>query len=91
MIVDLQANPKQWQFYCKALEAIHGLNDYRYFFYGGAIRGGKTFVCATLQLTLAKNFPNTRWHVIRSDFPTQKNARNPQKNCGIPQKNCGIP
>ena len=31
MIVDLQANPKQWQFYCKALEAIHGLNDYRYF------------------------------------------------------------
>lgn len=41
----------------------------RFFFYGGAIRGGKTYVCLFIFIQLAKLFPGSRWHVFRSDFP----------------------
>lgn len=38
----------------------------REFFYGGAIRGGKTFVCLTILVVLCKIFPGSRWHVVRA-------------------------
>jgi len=69
MIVDLQANPKQYEFYVQAMAAAQGATEKRNLLYGGAIRGGKSFVCATIWLRLAAMYPNSKWHVIRSDFP----------------------
>lgn len=69
MDVDLEKNPKQEHFFNTAVESVNGLNDFRYLFYGGAIRGGKSFVCAALWLFFATIFKKSRWHVIRSDFP----------------------
>lgn len=69
MIVDLAQNPKQELFYNTAIEAVYGLNNYRILSYGGAIRGGKSFVSLAFLFTVAKQFPNSRWHIFRSDFP----------------------
>jgi phage terminase large subunit len=69
MTVDLEANPKQYQFYVEAMKAVQGVSEKRNLLYGGAIRGGKSFICATIFLRLTQMYPNTRWHVIRSDFP----------------------
>lgn len=62
-------NEKQINFYNKAMEAIARRNLLRYLFYGGAIRGGKTFVCLYIFFRLAITFPKSRWHIFRSDFP----------------------
>lgn len=67
--VDLIRNPKQRDFYQLALDAVAGSNDYRYLFYGGAIRGGKTFVSLSILVQLAQRYPNSRWHIFRRDFP----------------------
>jgi hypothetical protein len=67
--VALNQNPKQELFFNTAINAALGKSDYRYLFYGGAIRGGKSFVCATIFLFFAKMFKNSRWHIFRSDFP----------------------
>lgn len=69
MIINLAQNPKQEEFYNKAIEALFGLNDFRNLSYGGAIRGGKSFVCAAIDLTAAKLFDNSRWHIFRADMP----------------------
>lgn len=69
MNVDLARNPKQEMFFKDVLSGVYGLSDYRNFFYGGAIRGGKTFVSLATLLFLCKQFPNSRWHIIRADFP----------------------
>jgi len=69
MIVDLQSNPKQYEFYIQAMASAQGASEKTNLMYGGAIRGGKSFVCATIFLRLASMYPNSRWHVIRSDFP----------------------
>lgn len=69
MIVDLAKNPKQEAYFNICLEAAHNLNNYRNLHYGGAIRGGKTFVSLAVFTQLAKLFPGFRAHVIRSDFP----------------------
>ena len=69
MNVALNQNPKQELFFNTAINAALGKSEYRYLFYGGAIRGGKSFVCATIFLFFAKMFKNSRWHIFRSDFP----------------------
>lgn len=69
MNVDLSKNPKQEEFFNTAIASAYGLNDYRNLFYGGAIRGGKTFVCLTILTFLAKHFQGFRAHIIRQDFP----------------------
>ncbi len=69
MNVALNQNQKQEIFFNTAIDAALGKNEYRYLFYGGAIRGGKSFVCATIFLFFAKMFKNSRWHIFRSDFP----------------------
>lgn len=69
MNVDFKKNPKQFDFFCECLKAVKGQSEIRHLFYGGAIRGGKSFVCATVLLTLAKYYPNTRWHIFRVNFP----------------------
>lgn len=69
MIIDLAANPKQEIYFNTLIESANGLNEYRNLHYGGAIRGGKTFVSLTGFGVLCKMFPGSRWHVIRADFP----------------------
>jgi hypothetical protein len=51
MIVDLQSNPKQYEFYIQAMASAQGASEKTNLMYGGAIRGGKSFVCATIFLT----------------------------------------
>lgn len=69
MNVDLARNPKQEEFFNVAMAAAFGKNEFRKLHYGGAIRGGKTFVALTANAVLAKNFKGWRSHIIRSDFP----------------------
>jgi len=41
-----------------------------YFFYGGAIRGGKTFgILALLVLIASRIYSGSRWHVVRKSYP----------------------
>jgi hypothetical protein len=65
---DLTKNPKQGDFVVKCLEAAFGDNPLRYLFYGGAIRGGKTYACLVVLIILCKIFPGTKWYVIRKSF-----------------------
>ncbi|HUN04012.1 MAG TPA: phage terminase large subunit [Niabella sp.] len=44
-------------------------SDHRYFFYGGSIRGGKTYICVTIIVLLCLMFPKSRWLVVRKSFP----------------------
>lgn len=69
MIIDLQKNPRQWEYFSDVLKGVTGQSEKRHFFYGGAIRGGKSFVSAALLLAFAKKYQNSRWHIFRSDFP----------------------
>ncbi len=50
---------------------------YRHFFYGGAIRGGKTYVCLWIFVQLARAYPGSRWHVIREDNPALESTTIP--------------
>lgn len=77
LTVDLTINPKQSQFFNDVVAAAHGLNPYRYFFYGGAIRGGKTYVCLTLLVVLCKMFPFSKWHIVRKNFSSLKDTTMP--------------
>lgn len=45
---------------------------YKYLMYGGAIRGGKTFLGLSTLAALCKIFPGSRWAVVRKDLPTLK-------------------
>lgn len=59
------AFPKQQLF----LEAVFS-GKYKYLMYGGAIRGGKTFVGEAAIILLAKKYPGSRWAIVRKDLPT---------------------
>jgi hypothetical protein len=41
----------------------------RQFFYGGGIRGGKTFLYLIVLVLLAKRYAKTRWHIVRASMP----------------------
>jgi hypothetical protein len=60
-----EATPKQ-QIYIDAV--FSGM--YRYLLFGGAIRGGKTYVVLSLLVLLCKIFPRSRWVVCRAEFPS---------------------
>lgn len=62
-------NPKQAEYYREVAVALAGGSDYRHFFYGGAIRGGKSFVSLSILTLAAAMYPNSRWHVFRRDMP----------------------
>ena len=77
--VDLTRNVKQQELFNQTMYSIAkkraGQSDYnKYFFYGGAIRGGKTFCILTILTILCKMFPKSKWVVVRADMPalTQK-------------------
>lgn len=78
--VDLTKNSKQASFFLKAIEASLGENEYRYFFFGGAIRAGKTYVCLTILVLLCKLFKESKWVVIRKNFATLKETTIPTLN-----------
>ncbi len=59
--------PKQLEFLEKALDKVAEL-----VIYGGAIRGGKTFVSLGALVVLCKMYPNSRWAIVRKDLPTLK-------------------
>ena len=48
-----------------------------YFFYGGAIRGGKTTIALALLVILCKMFPKSKWAVIRKSMPRLKETTIP--------------
>lgn len=66
--VDLTRIEQQTNFFNTSLEAAYADNDLRYLFYGGAIRGGKTFGCIAILIALCKLFPGSKWYVIRKSF-----------------------
>lgn len=47
-----------------------GYDTQRQFFYGGAIRGGKTYLYLTILVLLCRRYPGSKWHVIRESFPS---------------------
>lgn len=67
--IDLSRNPKQYEFFLEIMKSCAGLNGYRKFVYGGAIRGGKTFVSLASLIRLANRYQGSKWHIIRQDFP----------------------
>lgn len=67
--IDLSKNEKQYQFFIEIMKACAGYNQFRKFGYGGAIRGGKTFVCLGSLIRLANKYEGSKWHIIREDFP----------------------
>lgn len=70
VVFDLTRNTKQRLFFEEVFKAVAGKSQNRYFFYGGAIRGGKTSVCLTIFILLAKKYPKSRWHILRDSFTT---------------------
>lgn len=65
---DLTKNPKQTTFFERVMEAAFGDNPFRYLFYGGSIRGGKTYACLVTLIILCRVFPGSKWYVIRKSF-----------------------
>jgi len=59
--------PKQQEF----IEAVFSGN-YSLLCYGGAMGGGKTYVCLATLLLLCKVYPKSKWCVIRESIPTLK-------------------
>jgi len=70
VVFDLSVNKKQQLFFDKVMLAVARKNELRYLMFGGAIRGGKTSICLTIFILLAKMFPGSRWHIIRDSFTT---------------------
>lgn len=65
---DLTRIEKQGNFFDQVMMAAFGDSPFRYLFYGGAIRGGKTFACLLCLIMLCRIFPGSKWYVIRKDF-----------------------
>ncbi len=68
-----KANPKQIEFLCNALDP----GDYRYFAYGGAIRGGKSYVVLFILHQLCLRFPKSKWVIVRASLPDLKKTTIP--------------
>ena len=69
MELDFTPNPKQNTFFRIAQRAMSGENEYRHLFYGGAIRGGKSYVSLSILAYAARQYEHSRWHVFRRDMP----------------------
>lgn len=58
-----EEHPKQKVF----AEAVFS-GSYKFLLFGGAIRGGKTFVALAIVFVLCKVFPGSRWAVVRKSY-----------------------
>ena len=57
----------------------------RFFFFGGAVRGGKTFGCLAILVLLCRIYPKSRWHVIRRSMKDLKLTAIPSiENTNVP-------
>ena len=65
---DCTGNPKQSELIRQVMLAASGYSPYRYFFYGGAIRGGKTFGSLAAILLLLRRYKGAQAHVVRKHF-----------------------
>lgn len=77
---DMTRNVKQGNFFIKVIEAAFGDNPFRYLFYGGAIRGGKTYACLVTLIILCKLFPGSKWFVLRKSFTSLQETTLPTMN-----------
>lgn len=66
-VVLYEEYPKQKQF----VEAVKS-GRYSFLCYGGAMGGGKSFVCLATLIMLARVYPKSKWCVIRESLPTLK-------------------
>lgn len=66
--MEIELMPKQSELFNQVIGALRGTNDYRYFFYGGAIRGGKTYCISVVLQMLCSTYPGSKWHVVRKDM-----------------------
>ena len=67
--IDLSLHPKQHKYFNAICERLAGKNQHSYFAYGGAIRGGKTYITLASLILLTNKYHGSRWHVIRKDLP----------------------
>jgi len=77
IVFDLTKNEKQQAFFFEVVSAVNGDSEKRFFAYGGAVRGGKTFLILFILIMLCRKFPKSRWHVIRKDTPLLKSTTLP--------------
>lgn len=71
-IVFKDNNKKQAEF----IEAVFS-GKYSVLLFGGAIRGGKTFVALAIAVLLCKIFPKSRWTVVRKDLKRLRDNTRP--------------
>ena len=67
-----KANPKQISF----IEAAYS-GKYRFLAYGGAIRGGKSYVVLYCLHTLCMTYPGSKWIIVRATLPVLKKTTIP--------------
>jgi len=87
ILCDLTKNKKQETFFYEAIAAVKGLSQQRYLFYGGAVRGGKTFVAITCLAVFCKMFPQSRWLIIRDSFTNLELTTIPSLEKLLPESN----
>lgn len=68
-VIDLGKNEKQFDYFIEVIKACNGITQNRKFGYGGAIRGGKTFVTLGILIYLCNRYKGSKWHIMRHDFP----------------------
>ena len=76
-LIDLSRNPKQGIYFNEVMSSVRGTSSNRFFAYGGAVRGGKTFCTLFILSVLCRMFPGSRWHVIRATLPDLKKTTIP--------------
>lgn len=79
-----QETPKQAVFSQAALAG-----EYRYLTYGGAIRGGKTWLILAMFLLFCRIWPRSRWAIVRRDLPTLRRNVVPTMEKLRPTSFCG--
>lgn len=83
-VLEIGPNKPQTEFFFRVMAELQTDEDgklngpgFRIFSYGGAIRGGKTYVALGILALLARKYPHSRWHVIRKTFPDLKRTAIP--------------
>lgn len=68
VLFDATDNVKQQEFIKVALQCASGDLPYRFLFYGGAVRGGKTSVAMQLAIMFSQFYPKTIGTILRKDL-----------------------
>ena len=58
---------------CEFIDALFS-GSYTQLAYGGAIRGGKTYLIVNLAILFCKFWPGSKWAIVRKDLPSIKNT-----------------